>query len=477
MTKRKKRRRRRHSKRWYIGMRNRIIFGCIVALLLWGIIVGIVKLVQVIETAVHPKAVVEQQVDPNAIVVPDFMKKYDNQEISSYFVYGPHMNIKGSFTSEQSVRNVFLYLLTNDSESPASYTSRKILQYDSEAQSFSSGTIINQGLSLETLEPGYYYLMLAVTYSDNSVDYYNLKDASGEEELSYYTLTDVKTGTNRVVTITNESGFMAIHVKEATLPENVYDVVVDAGHGGSDVGATRGSEYERDLVLQVAQETKYLLEQAGYKVLLTRDGSEPNDAMMAYTMYDPDGRVNMACGSMAKYAISIHMNSNENVSAGGVQMYCSVRGDTTFAKYLADQVVGATGTSYSSMETGYVEKGVYHNPYTLDTLAEATDHAQRKGYEPYNIDTNTDYLFMIRELGGIATNAYVDGRNPEYGTNEYLSSNYGVESCLTEIGFMSVDADLGNVKANHANYATGLANGIMKQIEEAQNEDSIVTAK
>ena len=37
-----------------------------------------------------------------------------------------------------------------------------------------------------------------------------------------------------------------------------------------------------------------------------------------------------------------------------------------------------------------------------------------KGYEPYPITTDTPYQYTIREVGGIATNAYADGRNKTY---------------------------------------------------------------
>lgn len=40
---------------------------------------------------------------------------------------------------------------------------------------------------------------------------------------------------------------------------------------------------------------------------------------------------------------------------------------------------------------------------------------------------------MLRETGGIATKAYVDGRNPNYGKNMFYNSNIGVEAYLLEL--------------------------------------------
>ena len=58
------------------------------------------------------------------------------------------------------------------------------------------------------------------------------------------------------------------------------------------------------------------------------------------------------------------------------------------------------------------------------------------------------YLFIIREIGGIATGAYVNGSNPNYSENIYRDSNVGVEGYLIELGYMNVDEDLRNVLNN-----------------------------
>ena len=49
------------------------------------------------------------------------------------------------------------------------------------------------------------------------------------------------------------------------------------------------------------------------------------------------------------------------------------------------------------------------------------------------------YLYTIREVGGIATGAYVDGRNTAYGKNEYYNSNQGIECYQIEMGYMNSD--------------------------------------
>ena len=70
------------------------------------------------------------------------------------------------------------------------------------------------------------------------------------------------------------------------------------------------------------------------------------------------------------------------------------------------------------------------------------------------------YLFMLRETGGIATNAYVDGRNPYFSANKYYNSNVGIESYLIELGYMNVNEDLYNIVNNDDSYMDAIAESI-----------------
>ena len=100
---------------------------------------------------------------------------------------------------------------------------------------------------------------------------------------------------------------MFIKVKNTYLPENIYDIVIDAGHGGGDPGAEYGGYREADLALKCAQEVKTELEKLGLKVMITRDGTEGKE-YNASTVYKENGRVNIIGKSKAKYVFSIHLN-------------------------------------------------------------------------------------------------------------------------------------------------------------------------
>ena len=67
---------------------------------------------------------------------------------------------------------------------------------------------------------------------------------------------------------------------------------------------------------------------------------------------------------------------------------------------------------------------------------------------------------MIRECGGIATNAFVDGRNKVYGKNNFVNSNIGIETYVVELGNMINNKDLENV-VNHSDlYMKGISESI-----------------
>ena len=107
-------------------------------------------------------------------------------------------------------------------------------------------------------------------------------------------------------------------------------IVLDAGHGGQDPGAiSRSGHYEKNITLNMARETKELLEAAGYKVVLTRD----KDIFIPLR-----GRIKKAHDANADLFISIHADSAKNPSASGLSIYTiSERASDAEAAALAER--------------------------------------------------------------------------------------------------------------------------------------------
>lgn len=401
--------------------------------------------------------------------------------ISKYYTYGTSLCIEGSVSAAQldnmqldDIEKVSLVLkkaytnpdgTTNDANI---YTYGVNTEINEEALNFKSFDKINDGICLENIEDDEYVMLLEITDKNGNVKYCSFSCTNNLEMLTYYTLS--KNGTNQKidmsVTRKNDKDYVAFNVEKTTLPEDVYDIVLDPGHGGNDPGAVNGDNNEAVLMLDYANSIKAALEKAGYKVALTRDGSEPSTEKMAYTMYDENGRVNKACKTKAKICFSLHLNSNQlKLTKGGIQVFYSCRGNEKLAKNMVDNIVTASGTYVSPMSAYKVDDGVYTRSFSQADVDESKEEAVRDGFEPYPTTTDTDFYFMIRELGGVATNAYVDGRNPRYGCNNYRNSINGIETCVMELAFISVDEDLEHILNNKEGYVRGVVNGVNEWVK------------
>lgn len=100
------------------------------------------------------------------------------------------------------------------------------------------------------------------------------------------------------------------HVK---VPKAQHIVVIDAGHGGKDHGATghRGLK-EKDVNLGIAKKVADRLKKVGIKVALTRDEDE---------YISLDERAQLANEKQASVFVSIHANAAESRAARGVETY------------------------------------------------------------------------------------------------------------------------------------------------------------
>ncbi len=412
------------------------------------------------------------------IIIKDFVGIKDTTftaNIDKYYSYGTSLCIDGSFTNsefgETSTASLVLrqaYTFEDGSINETDlFEFPLIVSTDENHITFSSYEHINTGIDLEKITLGEYCMLLKIT--TNNVTTYGTLSAQGENDaFTYYSIT--KNGTNNKIDLSFETfentAYTSVNCVASTLPDDVYDIVIDPGHGGNDPGAINGDYNERVMMLDYAIDLKAALEAKGFKVLLTRDGSEGDDVWMAYTMYDEDGRVNVASASKAKICLSLHLNSNEvALSQGGLQIYFSCRANQASAEIFAKNIINSSGTYPSPMSSFKVADGLYTRAFSAGDMADSRNYAIEKGMVPYDVAPNTDFYFMIRELGGVATGAYIDGRNPDYGTNLYRDSLNGVESFILELGFISVDSDLNHLIENKAQYVEGIVKGLLESLQ------------
>lgn len=172
--------------------------------------------------------------------------------------------------------------------------------------------------------------------------------------------------------------------------------------------------------------------------------------------------------SKAKYVFSIHLNSIKDPnSLSGVEIYAPPKVELSLAKAFADNIVKYANTTYSNLEVTYKQdKGVYVRTFRAWEIEESISEAEKAGHEPYGVTSDTPYLYMIRETGGIATKAYVDGRNTAYGKNKYYNSNIGVEAYLLELGYINNDVELAKLLNEQDDYVRAIVTTIQDKLKQ-----------
>ena len=376
--------------------------------------------------------------------------------ITYYDRYGIHINFKGDFKLDNGYSNPILVLSNGIDE----FTIDWNIQNNGNDYSFETSKYINDGINLEKLKNGTYYLLIKVDSAEEN-EYFPLINKTNYNDITYYSLT--KNGSNQKIDIAWDRyeghELLGFHISTTTLPDDVYDITIDPGHDGIDSGMivcadgsvpnNQGECYgstaykESDINFTVAAALKDELEKIGFKVKLTRDSKDDT-----VPTYGDMGSGTAANATKSKFNLALHHNST-NVPGGmanthGLEVY--VAGDSKFdlAKSLVENICEYGKTDVSTKKEFKVEDGIYQR---------------------FSDDGITPYYYMIREVGGIATHAYVDGSNTDYNENPYYDSNDTAESYLMELGYIDNVRELENILDNPKGYAKGIALSIEEYLK------------
>ena len=347
--------------------------------------------------------------------------------IDDYYIYGSHFNMSGQIILD-SYDDLYLVLKNNKDEIN--------LDYNIDGNKFYLSNYINDGLNLNNLKQGSWYLLFK--QSIDGVDKYYSLSSTGDN-MEYYSVSN--NGNKKISLIFDnykDKNYINFKVTKSRLPDDVYDIAIDPGHGGIDTGAVynyKGTEYhESDLTLVTANLLKSELEKKGYKVLVTRD----DDGLYEYGEH---GRAVIPNKYQTKLTLSLHLNSLPGMINGGVEVYIPNNIDTAFAQSIADNIVENTNLDYSTRKTDKISQGVYYEILDSSDISSSQQKLLNKGLKPYDIIDNTPSMYMIREVGGKVTHAYVDDRNGE-NYNLYYDSLQTSESYLIELGYLNINNDL-----------------------------------
>lgn len=160
-----------------------------------------------------------------------------------------------------------------------------------------------------------------------------------------------------------------VHAEEATpetervtataFPLAVRRVVLDAGHGGTDPGATAPDLLEKEITLDIGRRLQTLLEKDGFEVVSTRDA----DRTIALSE-----RARVANESRSDIFLSIHVNALiKHTEARGIETY--YLGATNDPKLTQLAAAENTVSGYSIADMRALLDGVYADARRDESLA------------------------------------------------------------------------------------------------------------
>lgn len=374
--------------------------------------------------------------------------------VDKYTVFGTHLNISACIDKKLE-GNISLVLKNVEEEILVDHE----LNIEENKTCFYLSDKNNEGLNLDDLKTGKFLLLIK-----EDTKYYTLENNTDYENIEYYTIT--KNNSNNKINIDfnnyKNREYLSLRINKTSLPENIYDITIDPGHGGEDPGASyklNNKNYnESDLTLKISLLLKEELENLGLKVKLTREEDTFLDN------YGEEGRAVIPNEVSSKYSISIHLNSFDGtMNYGGVEVYTPNDINYDLANRFANNLSKIVG--FSRKYTDKIDKGVYYTYFTKKDIQESKEEMLDNNLEPYDIKVGSPYMFMIREVGGISTGAYIDGRNDKHGLNKYYNSNKTAEPYLIELGYMNYKKDLENIVKKPESFSKAIATALEEYLK------------
>jgi N-acetylmuramoyl-L-alanine amidase len=206
-----------------------------------------------------------------------------------------------------------------------------------------------------------------------------IKSISIKETDSNFNVEIVLSENTTYTAATSNTANLKISFNNERLKDSIYKdmlVVIDAGHGGHDPGATNSNIYEKDIALKSALMLKKKLENEGFKVYMTRERDN------YVKLYDRSGIANQL---NADLFISIHINAAKNTNAHGMETLYDpdpTRNNKALADAIQNELIRKTGatnrgtvkrpdlvvTRETEMDAVLVELGFVSNPSDLANL-------------------------------------------------------------------------------------------------------------
>ncbi|HAX73999.1 MAG TPA: N-acetylmuramoyl-L-alanine amidase, partial [Firmicutes bacterium] len=280
----------------------------------------------------------------------------------------------------------------------------------------------NNGIILKDLAEGHYLIQ------------YDGKPIYTTDTIYDVWYTIYREGVAKQITIETYMGMLSVEVKDVTqTPDDVYDILIDPGHGGLDGGTEKDGVTEAEEVLKVATYIASRLEEHGLKVKLTRDDEfDPSgEGNFDYTLspYKEEGRVEQVYRYSANYMISNHLNAFDG-SLSGFEVYSSIMSTNDWASSIANEFEAIGHEARDSIKNEY---RVSTGSYKSYTQCVAGEYLPNGCSSPY-----IDYLYIIRETGGQFSQST---SLVKYNENYEQIPNHGAETVLVEYVYLDNATD------------------------------------
>lgn len=295
--------------------------------------------------------------------------------------------------------------------------------YNRESQEFTNfeyGQTVDTAFNPQTVEAGSYFV-----YADDK-----LMTIDENPKIAFTTI--VRDEARKDITITStEQNAVTLDVTNSSSDD--LDILIDASQGALDgnLGYDQTMTEEK-LSLEYAQKLQEKLKALGYNVEVNRSsGEEPGDCDYQ-DPYCAGGRVAQAYETGAKLYISIGFNGSD---ASGYEVNDSVYSSHELGQSIISSL--NANLSSSSRASDQTSDGLYSKVYSED-------------------GTDYDYLYLIRETGGIS----IPSDNDD--AKDYNKQAVGAQTLVLNLGYIGIEEDF-NTLTNETNIdkiADAIANAI-----------------
>jgi len=228
-------------------------------------------------------------------------------------------------------------------------------------------------------------------------------------------------------------------------------VVIDAGHGGHDCGATCGGKQEKELVLQITQKLSQKLKRVGYKVYMTRG----DDRFLKLGQ-----RTRIADRLNAKVFISIHANAIANRSrfeiVEGIETYFLQKTRDAKSQRIAQRENASVLQGTDSLSKNVIVDSVLNGPKIVESNKLAID-------VQYNIMKNLKSKYPDVKNGGARPAPF------------YVLVGASRPSILVEVGYLTNSKERSRLFTDdyQNRIVNGITEGVNRYISNRQQEIGI----